>query len=475
MKTKNRIVAKAVNAVARNAVKVGDYCTIKSGLRCKESGKTGQIVDLGEFKGRQTFVMKMEDGHTISGFVDSFIDDSSARARNAAGYVDASSVILYPGDAVVFKAQYSSHKDDDEWLERNGDTVREVRGNEVKLGPSANDWAKKSDLMVWHNAARNASVNDPWWVGDAETAVSGLMHGGFPRKSIEELYGKIGRYALGGGIPSLHRLAERLNDLKYEVEKEGKEGFDARQKAIGIIHEIMRVKTTGHNAVRACNSTNAIVRKAMNAAEARNAKVGDSVWWYDEEDRRVYKGFKIDKILSSGLVEISKKGEGSFTVKRSELALPGGMAITWTNSTARNAKDSRKKAANSALPIGDIGVSDSTILWRMIDGGRDEPYHDEYQKRLDKMNQRDIPEDTISILKKYGYKFKNSSAKASRGTSQNAEDDFLQYYADSYSYIPKVGEIYKYDGKRVKCTSVQKLQRGNDDRDRFLVEGRVVG
>lgn len=59
--------------------------------------------------------------------------------------------------------------------------------------------------------------------------------------------------------------------------------------------------------------------------------------------------------------------------------------------------------------------------------------------------------------------------------ARNAADDFVQYHADSYSYIPKVGETYKYDGKRVKCTSVQKLQRGSDDRDRYLIEGRVVG
>jgi hypothetical protein len=59
--------------------------------------------------------------------------------------------------------------------------------------------------------------------------------------------------------------------------------------------------------------------------------------------------------------------------------------------------------------------------------------------------------------------------------ARNAAGDFVQYYADSYSYIPKVGEIYKYDGKRVKCTSVQRLQRGSDDRDRYLIEGRVVG
>lgn len=76
-------------------------------------------------------------------------------ARNAAGYVDASSVVLHPGDAVVFKTGYRSHSNDDEWLERNGDTVREVRGDEVKIGPSANDWAKIKDLMVWHNAARS--------------------------------------------------------------------------------------------------------------------------------------------------------------------------------------------------------------------------------------------------------------------------------------------------------------------------------
>lgn len=77
----------ANSCAVRNAVKVGDYCTIKSGIRCKESGKTGQIVDLGEINGRQTFVMKMADGHTFSGFVDSFIDNSSnSRAANARSF-----------------------------------------------------------------------------------------------------------------------------------------------------------------------------------------------------------------------------------------------------------------------------------------------------------------------------------------------------------------------------------------------------
>lgn len=82
-------------------------------------------------------------------------------ARNAAGYVDADKVMIYQGDAVVFKSDYRAHKDDDEWLDRNGDTVREVRGDEVKIGPSANDWVKAKDLMVWHNSravSRNAVV-----------------------------------------------------------------------------------------------------------------------------------------------------------------------------------------------------------------------------------------------------------------------------------------------------------------------------
>lgn len=83
---------------------------------------------------------------------------SNSRAANAAGYVDASTVVIRPGDAVVFKVGYRTHKDDDEWLERNGDTVREVRGDEVKIGPSANDWAKKSDLMVWHNSVRSTNA-----------------------------------------------------------------------------------------------------------------------------------------------------------------------------------------------------------------------------------------------------------------------------------------------------------------------------
>ena len=78
-----------------------------------------------------------------------------------------------------------------------------------------------------------------------------------------------------------------------------------------------------------------------------------------------------------------------------------------------------QKALNSALPIGDIGVSDSTILWRMIGGGRDEPYHDEYQKRLDRMNQENITDETKVILKKYGYRFKNSDTSVLRETAVN--------------------------------------------------------
>lgn len=54
-----------------------------------------------------------------------------------------------------------------------------------------------------------------------------------------------------------------------------------------------------------------------------------SVWWYDPEDGRVYKGFRISKVLSGGLVEIIKRGEGTFTVKKTELSYPGGMAIAW--------------------------------------------------------------------------------------------------------------------------------------------------
>lgn len=63
------------NAVARNMVEIGDWRKIRRGLRCKESGETGQIVEIGDLDGRQTFVMRMADGHTIGGFVDSYIAD----------------------------------------------------------------------------------------------------------------------------------------------------------------------------------------------------------------------------------------------------------------------------------------------------------------------------------------------------------------------------------------------------------------
>ena len=85
---------------------------------------------------------------------------------------------------------------------------------------------------------------------------------------------------------------------------------------------------------------------------------------------------------------------------------------------------------------------------------------------------RGVPADTVVRL---NAATSTVRAKACNAAARNDADDFVQYHADSYSYIPKVGETYKYDGKRVKCTSVQKLQRGSDDRDRYLIEGRVVG
>lgn len=146
----------------------------------------------------------------------------------------------------------------------------------------------------------------------------------------------------------------------------------------------------------------------------KTIRTGDTVEWFGNTYKvkglsaRGMGGTSYDTAL---LVEI---GSGrTFEKPTNELRLAN--AARSTNSIVAKAMNAvSKKAVNVALPIGDIGVSDSTILWRMIGGGRDEPYHDEYQKRLDKMNQRDIPEDTISILKKYGYKFKNSSAARSR-------------------------------------------------------------
>lgn len=114
-----------------------------------ENRKNGFVVKGGEY--------------VLSGYVPktSWNADTSVlreTAVNGAGYVDASTVVIRPGDAVVFKTGYRSHSNDDDWLERNGDTVREVRGDEVKIGPSANDWAKIKDLMVWHNSRTTNAV-----------------------------------------------------------------------------------------------------------------------------------------------------------------------------------------------------------------------------------------------------------------------------------------------------------------------------
>ena len=174
-------------------------------------------------------------------------------AVNGAGYVDASTVVIRPGDAVVFKTGYRSHSNDDDWLERNGDTVREVRGDEVKIGPSANDWAKIKDLMVWHNSrTTNAVVAKALNASRvARNAISGYLPNGMPaaqasaelgaladklvREADNVAYGKHGRRGVSAMVD---RRSGSISDMRVHVqlgsayrELEGK--VDSELKALG--------------------------------------------------------------------------------------------------------------------------------------------------------------------------------------------------------------------------------------------------
>ena len=448
--------------------------------------------------------------------------NANSRACNAAGYVDASSVILYPGDAVVFKAQYSSHKDDDEWLERNGDTVREVRGNEVKLGPSANDWAKKSDLMVWHNAAR--SRND----------VLGRYKPGV-RVDVElrtrPIVGKVMQY---GGRPEVEYSPTTRTRFTGTLIKQNGDKWDIKSDSGEVYKSVSEADFGLSYNSRACNSTNPIVRKAMNAV-ARNFtpysefEVGDVVRFRDSVRSVPHdETYTVVKVSGKNITIKGGRDNSTSTEFANNLEIVENASTSVVTKKAVNAKD----AEGTVIKVGDTVIladegdydNPKEFKVKSISG----PYihlddgHHEYEKDLLVYNSRArnansshfgffIGEQVVikkdPSKKKYRvkeitetgdirlegatplfdaseldtanyagpYRSRNYVVQKALNATRNADNDFVQYYADSYSYIPKVGEIYKYDGKRVKCTSVQKLQRGNDDRDRFLVEGRVVG
>ena len=175
VRSRNAVVQKALNAVARNESIRHPYTAAGKRFleKAKASIRKASDKDLGP--GGMWLPNMLSEMERTPGLSDDEMDliqddlyrliavnaDTSVlreTAVNGAGYVDASTVVIRPGDAVVFKTGYRSHSNDDDWLERNGDTVREVRGDEVKIGPSANDWAKIKDLMVWHNSRSTNSI-----------------------------------------------------------------------------------------------------------------------------------------------------------------------------------------------------------------------------------------------------------------------------------------------------------------------------
>ena len=62
---------------------------------------------------------------------------------------------------------------------------------------------------------------------------------------------------------------------------------------------------------------------------------------------------------------------------------------------------------------------------------------------------------------------------ANRRVARNA-DGHISYTIDTYGKIPKVGEVYSYDGKRVKCTGVSHLSPGYGGIDRYLIDADIV-
>ena len=88
-------------------------------------------------------------------------------------------------------------------------------------------------------AARNSSL-DPQWVKDAQDAITAIRSGGFPRQGIEGFYSRYGKYTMDGlhRTGEVQRIAEKLNDLKFDVEK----SYEARQKAIKLLYAVQRIK-----------------------------------------------------------------------------------------------------------------------------------------------------------------------------------------------------------------------------------------
>lgn len=267
-------------------------------------------------------------------------------AVNGAGYVDASTVMIRPGDAVVFKAGYRLHSDDDDWLERNGDTVREVRGDEVKLGPSANDWAKIKDLMVWHNSrSTNAVRNAKFKVGDRVK---------YTGRDIL-IYGKPGSV---GTIKSVDTDWFGGYPI-YEVEFPGARLTDSIGEERLTLANSRVCNAVVQNALNAAKSINAVGRDKQDAASVE-MWAGD-VWnnfltfalpKFTDKERARKNGEKIIKYVEDALgseggkAQLKKMG---LTIQKMRDALEKGLDTV----AARNA--TTKRVARNAIEKFEVG------------------------------------------------------------------------------------------------------------------------
>ena len=156
---------------------------------------------------------------------------------------------VHVGDYVIHKAQYASFKDDEEKLDRNSERVAGVQSDGFWTDMSGtNELERYSDYYVF-NAVRaaNAKFND----GDTI-----------------EWYGK--QYKVIGILGSEMRI--------NEVDSSGKLKQDGDYVISQGDSHVKRIA----NAARACNSTNPIVRKAMNARIGRDLQDAGAVsTWVD--------------------------------------------------------------------------------------------------------------------------------------------------------------------------------------------------
>jgi hypothetical protein len=204
------------------------------------------------------------------------------------------------------------------------------------------------------------------------------------------------------------------------------------------------VKLTLANAARSRNAA-----RSINAYGTDYIDEGDRIWVVSEKKKGTVKSFTTTK--GPQPIITVKYDDGSVGVADAK-----DIRVIPNSLRSRNAVV--QKALNAALPVGGMGASDSTILWRMIDGGKDEPYHDEYQSRLDRMNQKNITEDTVAILKKYGYRFKNADTSVLRETAVNGAG-----YVDASTVVIRPGDAVVFKtGYRSHSNDDDWLERNGD-------------